>query len=52
MLIQIYVISHCVMNKAILRFYQEGDNSDQEEGGGAHGERGDQAEDPNPGAEL
>ncbi len=51
MLIEIYVTSHCELKPAI-RFYQEGDNSDQEEGGGAHGERGDQAEDPNPGAQL
>ncbi len=52
MFIKIYVTTHCVKNKAILRFYQEGDNSDQEEGGGGHGERGDQDEDPNPGAQL
>ncbi len=52
MLIKIYVTSHCVRNKTSTPFYQEGDNTDQEEGGGAHGERGDQAEDPNPGAQL
>ncbi len=52
MLIKIYITSQCVRNKVILRVYQEGDNSDQEEGGAAPGERGDQDEDPNPGAQL